>query len=141
MEAELIKSFNELFDSFEYFKKNLKKAREKHEIELEVHRFEFIIDSFLKNIKMYLNERSYNYVYPADCIKAAAKFGMLVSENIFLEMLDDKYRISNLKNQKIPEEIYQRIKVRYPIILGRSFEKIKKNYLPGKSEIVKNKRK
>ena len=140
MQRDLIKSFNELFDAFEFFKKNLKKAREKHEIELEVHRFEFIVDSFLKNIRLFLKEQSYNCVYPADCIKAAAKFGLIVSENTLLEMLDDKYRISHLKNQNIPDEIYQRIKARYTIILGRSFDKIKKFYLSDNSGKSKNKK-
>ncbi len=140
MQQDLIKSFNELFETFEYFKKNLKKAKEKHEIELEVQRFEFIIESFLKNIRLFLNEHAYKCVYPADCIKAAGKFGLIVSENIVLEMLDDKYRLSNLKNQKIPDEIYQRIKVRYSIILGRSFEKIKKYYLSNNGELRKGKK-
>ena len=129
MKPELIKSFNDLFDSFEYFKDYLKKAKERHEIELVVQRFDFILDTFLKNIRMFLKEKSYNCAYSDDCIKAAAKFGLIVSEHIFLEMLDEKYRISNLNNQKIPDEMYQRIKLRYTIILSRSFEKIKKYYL------------
>ncbi len=129
MQKELADSFNELFGAFERFKANLDKAKEEHEKELVVQRFEFIIDNLLKNIRTYLESRAYNCIYPQDIIKAAAKFGLIVGEDIMLEMLDDKYRLSQLKNQKIPDEIYQRIKVRYSIILSRSFEKIKKYYV------------
>ncbi len=129
MHSDLKKSFNDLFQSFEYFKIYLKKAKEKNEIELAVQRFNFILDVFLKNIRMFLKEQSYNCNYADECVRAAAKFGLIVGEEIVLEMLDDKYRLARLKNQKIPDEIFQRIKLRYTIILSRSFERIKKYYL------------
>lgn len=129
MKSELKKSFNDLFQSFEYFKIYLKKAKERNEIDMAVERFDFILEAFLKNIRMFLNEQSYNCFYENECIKGAAKFGLIVSEKIFLEMLDDKYRLAHLKSQKIPDEIFQRIKLRYTIILSRSFDKIKKYYM------------
>lgn len=140
MKPGLKKSFDDLFESFEYFKQNLKKAKEKHEKELIVQRFDFILDAFLKNIRLFLKEQSYNCVYADECIKAAAKFGLIVSENIVLEMLDDKYRLSILKNQKIPDEIYQRIKLRYTIILGKSFDKIKEYYFLKDNSKTKSKK-
>jgi len=128
MKQDIIDSFEELFDAFDRFKVSLSKAKDEYDKELVVQRFDFILDAFLKNIRLFLETRSYNCIYPQDCIKAAAKFGLIVGESIMLEMLDDKYRLAHLKTQKIPDEIYQRIKVRYTLILGRTFDKIKKYY-------------
>ena len=62
--------------------------------------------------------------FPQECIKAAARFGLIPNENIYLEMLEDRYKITQLKNQKIPEDLYQKIKVKYIIALGAFIEKI-----------------
>ncbi len=131
MPQDVIDSFNELLSAFGRFKKNVLKAKEDYEKELVVKRFDYIIGRFIKNLKLLLETRGYNCILPEDCIKAAARFGFLASHTIFIEMLDDRYKLSYLKNQNhtIPDDIYQKIKIRYTIALGKSLERIKRDYI------------
>jgi|GEM_PF-2641283 nucleotidyltransferase substrate binding protein (TIGR01987 family) len=135
MQKEVLKSFNELTSAFNRFKVNVNKVKEENEKELIIKRFEFITELFMKNLKTLLETKGYHCILPEDCIKAATKFGFLASETIFIEMLDDKNKILQMRNQnqlnvyKIPDGLYQRIKIRYTIAIGKSIERIKRDYI------------
>ena len=128
MNREFLTYYKEFEDSFIRFKETANNSKTEYEKDIVVQRFQFTVALFIEVLKQLLNKNNVSCVYPSDCIKKAAHFGLIPAEKIFLEMLEDRYEIINLKS-RIPEKLYQRIKIKYVIALGIFIEKIQTNYI------------
>ncbi|MEF3281056.1 MAG: nucleotidyltransferase substrate binding protein [Elusimicrobiota bacterium] len=84
-----------------------------------IQRFEFTSELLWKTLKIILE---YNKIDasggPKDCIKEAFKYGYIPDDEIILDMLDDRNRSSHIYNEKISNEIFERIKIIYSAGIG-----------------------
>jgi len=129
MHKDFINSYKELSDAYGRLKSGSMKAKEDYEKEMVAQRFEFTFGLLLKYLKILLKERRMECKFPKECIKAAARFGLIPNENIYIEMLEDRYKIAQLRGQKIPDELYRKIKVKYIIVLGKFLGRIEKEFI------------
>ncbi len=128
---QILDSFRELSDSFKRLLSYSKNAKEDYEKINVAKRFRMTFDLFIKNLSLILVEYKVNCKFPSDYIRNAAKFGIINNEKVFLQMLEDKYKLTNLSNLKLPDEIYKNI-VKYIIILRKYIEKIEEEYISNK---------
>ncbi len=133
MRQEILDSYKEFSDSFDRLKSSSKQAKEEFEKDNVLKRFKLTFELFLKNLAIILKGYKVNCKYPTDYIRTAVKFGILNNENTFLEMLEDKYKITNETKLKTPEELYKKIRIKYIIILGKYLEKIGNDYINNKN--------
>jgi hypothetical protein len=129
MNQELFNLYNDYYASIEQLRASNDEAKESLEKNKVIERFVFSFDIFLDIIKSIVKDHNVTCNYPATCIKAAVKFGLLAKETIYLEMLEDKYKIIQLKSRRYPEELFLRIQVRYVPLLTNFLQKIRENYL------------
>jgi nucleotidyltransferase substrate binding protein (TIGR01987 family) len=129
MNQELFNLYNEYFTSIEQLRASNDESKETLEKNDVIERFVFSFDIFLEIIKSLVKKHKVNCIYPVSCIKAAVKFGLLAKENIYLQMLEDKYKIIHLKNSRYPEDLFLRVQVKYVPLLSNFLQKVRDNYL------------
>lgn len=129
MNQELFNLYNKFYTSIEQLRASNEEAKETLEKKEVIERFVLSFDIFLEIIKSIVKEHKVICKYPVSCIKAGVKFGLLAKETIYLEMLEDKYKIIQLKNRRYPEELFLRVQVRYIPLLTNFLQKIRENYL------------
>lgn len=133
LNQEILDSYKEFSDSFKRLITYSQNAKEDFEKDNVAKRFKLTFDLFLKNLACILREYKVNCNYPSDYIQTAAKFGIINNENIYIQMLEDKYKITNLPKSKVPDEVYKNIKIKYLINLRKYLEKIEKDYINQKN--------
>ena len=131
MDRVFLTYYNEFEKSFNHFKESANKSKTEYEKDLVIQRFQLTFGLFLEILKYLLKKYKVNCDYPSSCIKKAANFGLIPKEKIYLDMLEDRYEIISLKN-RIPDKLYQRVKIKYVIALGIFLEKIETVYLTKK---------
>jgi len=132
MDREFLSLCHEFIESYNRFKHNAKNSKTDFEKDIVIQRFQFTFSLFLEILKYLLKKYKVNCDYPSACIKKAANFGLIPTEKIYLDMLDDRYNIINLKST-VSEVLYKRIKINYVIALGTFLDKIETNYITKKS--------
>ncbi|MGA2669646.1 MAG: HI0074 family nucleotidyltransferase substrate-binding subunit [Ignavibacteria bacterium] len=78
-----------------------------------IQRFEFTIELLWKMLKLYLEDQGIICNTPKECLKAAFRIGLIDNEEAFLNMLQDRNKMSHLYSKEESEEIYERIKTLY----------------------------
>ncbi|MDR3628628.1 MAG: hypothetical protein P4L45_17410 [Ignavibacteriaceae bacterium] len=121
--------YNEFHTSVERLRAGSITAKKTLQKGLVMDRFLQSFDKFLEVIKFIVKEHNVNCDFPANCIKEAVKFGLLSKETIYLEMLEDKYKIIQLKDKRCPEDLFLRVQVKYIPLLTNFSKKINNNYM------------
>jgi len=129
MNRELNNLYNEFHTSVESLRVSRGLSKITSDKEMVLNGFVRSFDVFLKIIKFLIKQHKVNCEYPANCIKQAVKFGLLAKEKIYLEMLEDKYKIIQLKDKRCPEELFNRVQVMYIPLLANFLKKVGDNYL------------
>jgi nucleotidyltransferase substrate binding protein (TIGR01987 family) len=84
-------------------------------IDATIQRFEFTIELFWKLLKAILKEKGAESQYPKDVLKEAYLGHLIDHEDIWLSMLKDRNLTSHTYDEKLADEIYERIKKYIPI--------------------------
>lgn len=121
--------YNEFHTSVERLRAGSITAKKTLQKGLVMDRFLQSFDKFLEVIKFIVKEHNVNCDFPANCIKEAVKFGLLSKETIYLEMLEDKYKIIQLKDKRCPEDLFLRVQVKYIPLLTNFSKKVTNNYM------------
>ncbi|SNZ06220.1 nucleotidyltransferase substrate binding protein, HI0074 family [Persephonella hydrogeniphila] len=100
--------------NFEKALDRLKEAVERAKDELDrdgtIQRFEFTVELLWKTLKAILEYKGIECYSPRDCVKQAFKANLIEDDEIILDMLEDRNRSSHVYDEKMSEEIFQRIK-------------------------------
>ena len=78
-----------------------------------IQRFEFTFELLWKALKIYLEDQGLNCNSPKDCLQQAFRYGILKEEEAFLNMLNDRNKMSHIYSRKESEKIFKNIKDRY----------------------------
>lgn len=109
-------------ERFEDYKKAVLRMQEalgkKNFSELEkdgvIQRFEFTFELAWKTLKDYLEDQSFADISsPKKAIQKAFESGLIGDGNIWIEMQEDRNRMSHLYNQSESEKIFENIKDKY----------------------------
>ena len=99
------------------FEKALERLREaviqaKDELDKDgvIQRFEFTVEMLWKTLKAILEYQGIECYSPRNCVKEAFKANIIGDDEIILDMLEDRNLSSHIYDQKVSEEIFQRIK-------------------------------
>jgi nucleotidyltransferase substrate binding protein (TIGR01987 family) len=63
---------------------------------------------------------------PRDCIKSAYKYGIILEEQIVLDMLDDRNNSTHIYSKEESTEIFERIKNDYLFELNKILNEIER---------------
>ncbi|MEA3450060.1 MAG: nucleotidyltransferase substrate binding protein [Patescibacteria group bacterium] len=92
-----------------------------------IQRFEFTLELAWKTIKNYLEDQGFAEIAsPKKSIKKAFESGLIKEGSTWIEMLDDRNRLSHLYNQKISESIFKNISNKYVNIFKKLLNDLKK---------------
>ena len=86
-------------------------------IDATIQRFEFTFELAWKCLKHYFLEQGIVLNYPKETIKEAFSVGMIDDENTWIAMLNDRNMTSHTYNEKLADEIYNRIKHYVPELI------------------------
>ena len=74
-----------------------------------IQRFEFVFELSWKLMKAVLEHEGELCVSPRDCIRKAAKVGVIDRPDKWLEFLDDRNKLSHTYDEKEAREVYKRL--------------------------------
>lgn len=124
MNAELNESKRKLREGFLKLQEGVNSARNELEKDGVIQRFEFTFELLWKSLKIYLGHQGITVKTPRDSFKAAFKIGIITKEQEFLNMLDDRNKMSHIYNKEESEEIFMRIKNIYSVSIQQVLDKI-----------------
>jgi len=75
-----------------------------------IQRFEFTVELAWKALKRLLAYKGVECSFPRDCIKQAFRYGLLEDDDLLLDMWTDRNLCAHVYNEKLAQEIYERIK-------------------------------
>ncbi|MGE0267563.1 MAG: HI0074 family nucleotidyltransferase substrate-binding subunit [Candidatus Omnitrophota bacterium] len=110
MNAELNESKRKLKEGFIKLQEGVDSARNELEKDGVIQRFEFTFELLWKSIKIYLGHQGITVKTPRESFKAAFKIGIIVKEQEFLDMLEDRNKTSHIYSKEESEKIFNRIK-------------------------------
>ncbi len=108
---------------FEKFKKALSSLeaiyltpvqKDRANIDATIKRFEFTFELAWKFLKDYFLERDLQLNYPKEIIKEAFTVNLIDNESVWIQMLYDRNMTSHTYDEKLADEIYNRIKTYVP---------------------------
>lgn len=79
-------------------------------IDATIQRFEFTFELANKFLKDYFLDKGIVLNYPKEIIKEAFAIGLIDNESLWVQMLNDRNMTVHTYNEKLADEIYQRIK-------------------------------
>ena len=127
--TELLEIFDDLTESYNKLKLLCAGSINDHKVEIILQRYAYIIDNLIKLSKILLKKHNIECRYPKECLYAAEKFGLINNATIFIDMLDDRYRLTQINEKKITDKLYEKISVKHIITLGIFLEKIERDYI------------
>lgn len=83
-------------------------------IDATIQRFEFTVELAWKFLKGYFEERDIQLNYPKEIIMKAFEVALINDEEVWLQMLRDRNMTSHTYDEKLADEIYDRIKKYVP---------------------------
>jgi nucleotidyltransferase substrate binding protein (TIGR01987 family) len=102
-----------------------------------IQRFEFTFELFWKTLKIILNREGIlcNILCktPRSCIKDGFKNGVVVTDEVYLDMLNDRNLSSHIYDAATSKEIYERVKKKYGKKLEEAADAFKK-YIKSQKE-------
>ncbi len=108
---------------FEKFKKALSSLeaiylnpvkKDRANIDATIKRFEFTFELAWKFLKDYFLEHDLQLNYPKEIIKEAFTVNLIDNESLWIQMLSDRNMTSHTYDEKLADEIYNRIKTYVP---------------------------
>lgn len=82
-----------------------------------IQRFEFCVELFWKLLRRLLSAQKQEVTpLPKPIMQKAYAVGWIHDEKLWLDMLDDRNKTSHTYNQALAKEIYERIKLYYPVM-------------------------
>lgn len=91
----------------------VREAKSDLEIDGVIQRFEFTFELFWKLLKVYLETEGIICRSPKNCMKEAYQLGIIETESIWLNMLDDRNMSVHIYDRETSREIFDRIKGKY----------------------------
>ena len=92
-----------------------------------IQRFEFVIELFWKTLKKILHHEKENTTTPRDTLSKAYQYKLIDSEDIWLNMLDDRNNTSHAYDEEKAKIIFEHIKSYLPI-LETTYNSLKDKY-------------
>lgn len=83
-------------------------------IDATIQRFEFTFELAWKFLKDYFSEKGVILNFPKEVIQEAFAVGLIDNEDLWVQMLSDRNMTSHTYDEKLANEIYQRIKKYVP---------------------------
>lgn len=83
-------------------------------IDATIQRFEFTFELSWKFLKDYFFEQGIELNYPKEIIQEAFKVNLITNELVWIAMLKDRTLTSHTYDEKLADEIYNRIKLYVP---------------------------
>ncbi|HSQ97735.1 MAG TPA: HI0074 family nucleotidyltransferase substrate-binding subunit [Rickettsiales bacterium] len=116
MNQKILDKFKNLTKAFEKFSEIVSAEVEDEIIKRDacIQRFEFTIELFWKFLKLYMIENGEKEInFPREVLQKAYKYNLINNEEIWLNMLTDKNRTSNIYDEEEIEKIYSNIRNNY----------------------------
>ena len=116
--------WRERFGDYGKAVERLQEALKKEEFsELEkdgvIQRFEFSFELAWKTLRDYLEDQSFKDIAsPKKSIQKAFEAGVIVDGDVWIEMQEDRNRMSHMYSQKESEKIFENIQEKYAKALG-----------------------
>jgi len=110
MKEELQHSISILEKAYQTLEEGLKNADSDLEKDGVIQRFEYTFELLWKTIKIFLFDYGIICKSPKECMKSAFKFGIVENEEAFLDMLEDRNRMSHIYSHEDSIEIFKNIK-------------------------------
>ncbi len=103
---------------------------EKDELDRDgaIKRFEFAFELLWKTLKMFLEYLGVLVNSPRELIKSAYKNNLINDDETILDMLEDRNKTSNVYDEIMSLEIFERIKIAYLPLIEKIIAGLK-NYL------------
>ncbi|MCG2725954.1 MAG: nucleotidyltransferase substrate binding protein [Elusimicrobia bacterium] len=118
-ESEIFKSLKK---SLERLKEILGEKRTIANRDSAIKRFEFTVELTWKTMQKFLRNQKIICRSPKECLKESFKIGLIKDNPIWLEMLDDRNLTVHTYDEKLADEVYDRLSNYLPL-----FEEIKNN--------------
>jgi nucleotidyltransferase substrate binding protein (TIGR01987 family) len=90
-----------------------------------IQRFEFTFELLWKTLRLFLLDEGIITKSPKESLKEGFKFGLIMDEEVFLDMLEDRNQTSHIYSEEVSKEIFERIKTRYVSPLKKILNDIK----------------
>lgn len=128
MKKEINYSIDKLNDAFLKLKEGVHQAKDELEKDGVIQRFEFTFEMAWKSLKIVLFKEGIDARTPKQCLKEAFRLVLIEEEKAFLDMLEDRNKMSHIYNQEEADKIFQRIKKDYVPALEQLAQKLKTTY-------------
>jgi len=115
-------NFNNALNSLE---SGIKEATGELEKDGVIQRFEFTFELMWKTLKIFLYDEGIECKSPRDCLSRAFKFGIVLNEQIVLDMLNDRNNSTHIYSKEESGEIFERIKNDYNSELKKILKELK----------------
>ncbi len=113
MQNEFIYSLQKLSYVFSRLKEGVSNTKDELDKDGVIQRFEFTFELLWRTLKIFLEDKGILCRSPKDCLLESFRLGVIEDEDIFLDMLDDRNKMSHLYNKEESESIFERIKGKY----------------------------
>lgn len=94
-------------------------------VDASIHRFELCIDVFLRFLRDLLETKGVVVQYPKDVLREAYTGHFIDDEKIWLSMLQDRNLTSHTYDEKLADQIYQRIQ-QYVPVFQKTYQALRK---------------
>jgi len=111
--SDLLIKINNFESALQRLNEALEKAKDDLHKDGVIQRFEFTVELLWKTLKEILKYKGIECYSPRDCIKLSFKTEIIDDDEILFDMLEDRNRSSHIYDQKLSDEIFQRIKEVY----------------------------
>ena len=125
MKDELKYSYDKFQKALKRLDEGLKRAKDQLDSDGVIQRFEFTFELTWKTLRLFLLSEGINTNSPKEALKGAFKFGLIIDEECFLDMLEDRNQAAHIYSEDISREIFKRIKKDYSSALKKLSEELK----------------
>ena len=125
MKDELKYSYDKFQKALKRLDEGLKRAKDQLDSDGVIQRFEFTFELTWKTLRLFLLSEGINTNSPKEALKGAFKFGLIVDEECFLDMLEDRNQATHIYSEDVSREIFKRIKKDYSSALKKLSEELK----------------
>ncbi|WP_035588947.1 HI0074 family nucleotidyltransferase substrate-binding subunit [Hippea jasoniae] len=108
--SEVLLKINTFEKALNRLKEAVNHAKDDLDKDGVIQRFEFTTELLWKTLKTMLQFQGIDCYSPRNCIKEAFKANIIDDDEIILDILEDRNLSSHLYDQRLSEEIFQRIK-------------------------------
>lgn len=109
-------NFEDLGRALERLKEALNTPLDEHRLNMDatIHRFEFTLELFWKNLRNFVEREKIKVLSPRDAVSKAYQMEWIDNEKLLLEMLQDRNVLSHDYDEEKVDNVYARIKIYHP---------------------------